>query len=90
MTKEEAVKRLEEQGYMYGEMWGQPFTNAKGILVFKKSELKVRDDSFEFCIGYPGDYLWFRWEDYGITWSFEQPSKEITRNLEYGIGRDAE
>ena len=85
MTKEEAVKRLNEQGYIYGEMWGQPFHRTEGILIFNKEELKVCDDCFTFCIGYPGDYLLFYWDDYGITWSFERPPKEITQNLEYGI-----
>lgn len=82
-TYEEALlKRLEEQGYIYGYMYGHPYIQyADGhrekdkVIRIDKDQLIIGKDRecLVYIWGYPGpDGNIYELKDYGKTWSFDE------------------
>ena len=80
MTKEDAIKRLDEQGYIYGGVWGYPLSFREGFVRLDKRDLEVLEDRFSVMLGLsvdePHQYMLYYYADYDITWSFDKPIGE--------------
>jgi len=74
MTKEEALKRLDDAGGIFGHMYG---SKKEKIIYIKKDELEIYDDRFIEVWGWPGpDYTSYYYKDYGETWAFQKEELE--------------
>lgn len=86
MTINEAfLLALDKQKYIYGFMYGSPYINTStgkvkdDIIKIKQSDLKIgkNKDCFIYIWGWPGpDANFYKFKDYGITWSFNKEDLE--------------
>ena len=85
MSREEAVNRLEQQGYIYGYLFGEPYMNVVSladntekivkdkVIRIERSDLEIREDCFAYVCGWPGQEVnHYRFKRYGENWSFNE------------------
>lgn len=85
MSKEEAVKILEKQGYIFGYLFGEPYVNVTSladntekkvkdkVIKIEGSKLEILEDCFAYVWGWPGpDVNYYRFSRYGYNWSFDE------------------